>query len=157
MFSVGVRSHMTSCYFAAPLMMSWGQGLIVNTTVAMEEAGYEANLFYWLSKVIINRMTYKMAQELREYNIAVLAVAADWLRTQSILQMYETDDLNAHKNPDLIGSESTEYLGRAVVALATDPDVMKKTGHLVRTRNLGPEYGFTDVDGRQPPFQEWDR
>ena len=99
-------------------------------------------------------MTYKMAQELQEHNIAVVAVAPDWLRTQSVLRMYETDDVNAHKIPDLISSESTRYLGRAIVALATDPDVMKKTGYLLRTRGMGPEYGFTDVDGRQPPLGE---
>jgi NAD(P)-dependent dehydrogenase (short-subunit alcohol dehydrogenase family) len=154
MSSVGVRSHMTSSYFAAPLMISHGKGLIVNTTVAMEEAGHEANLFYWLSKVAINRMTYKMAQELQEHNVAVVAVAPDWLRTQHVLRMYETDDVNAHRIPDLLDSESTQYLGRAVVALATDPDVMEKTGSVLRTRRLGPEYGFTDVDGRQPPLDE---
>lgn len=71
MFRVGVRSHMTSSYFAAPLMMPHGKGLIVNTTVAMEEAGYEANLFYWLSKVRVNRMTYKMAQSCKSANMGL--------------------------------------------------------------------------------------
>lgn len=156
MFRVGLRSHMTSSYFAVPLMLSTRRRrrLIVNTTVAMEEAGYPANLFYWLSKVAINRMTYKMAEELRKRRIAVVAVAPGWLRTVTVLQMYETDDQSAHEIPELQGSESTQYAGRAVVALATDSKVMEKTGRVLRTRELGPEYGFTDVDGRQPPLDD---
>jgi NAD(P)-dependent dehydrogenase (short-subunit alcohol dehydrogenase family) len=156
MFRVGLRSHMTSSYFAVPLMLSTRRRrrLIVNTTVAMEEAGYPANLFYWLSKVAINRMTYKMAEELQKRNIAVVAVAPGWLRTATVLQMYKTDDQSAHDIPELQGSESTQYAGRAVVALATDSKVMEKTGRVLRTRELGPEYGFSDVDGRQPPLDD---
>jgi NAD(P)-dependent dehydrogenase (short-subunit alcohol dehydrogenase family) len=156
MFRVGLRSHMTGSYFAAPIVLSSRRRrrLIVNTTVAMEEAGYPANLFYWLSKVAINRMTYKMAEELKKRKVAVVALAPGWLRTAHILQHYETDDRNAHKISALQGSESTEYAGRAVVALATDAQVMEKTGRVLRTRKLGPEYGFTDVDGRQPPLDD---
>jgi NAD(P)-dependent dehydrogenase (short-subunit alcohol dehydrogenase family) len=156
MFRVGLRSHMTSSYFAVPLILSTRrrQRLIVNTTVAMEEAGYPANLFYWLSKVAINRMTYKMADELRKRKVAVVALAPGWLRTMHILQSHETDDESACKISSLQGSESTRYAGRAVVALATDTEVMEKTGRLLRTRELGPEYGFTDVDGRCPPLDD---
>lgn len=156
MFRVGLRSHMTASYFAVPLMLSTRRRrrLIINTTVAMEEAGYPANLFYWLSKVAINRMTYKMAEELQKRRIAVVAVAPGWLRTETVLQMYRTDDQSAHKIPELQGSESTEYAGRAVVALATDAKVMEKTGRVLRTRELGPEYGFADVDGRQPSLDD---
>ena len=156
MFRVGLRSHMTASYFAVPLMLSTRRQrrLIVNTTVAMEEAGYPANLFYWLSKVAINRMTYKMAEELKKRRVAVVALAPGWLRTAHILQQYETDDRNAHKVSALRGSESTAYAGRAVVALATDAKVMERTGRVLRTRKLGPEYGFTDVDGRQPPLDD---
>jgi len=156
MFSAGVRSHMTACYFAVPLMLSTRRQrrLIVNTTVAMEEEGYPANLFYWLSKVAINRMTYKMAEELKKRRVAVVALAPGWLRTAFILRMYVTDDRSAHRISALEGSESVEYAGRAVVALATDSKVMEKTGRVLRTRELGPEYGFTDVDGRQPQLDD---
>jgi NAD(P)-dependent dehydrogenase (short-subunit alcohol dehydrogenase family) len=156
MFRVGLRSHMTASYFGVPLVFASRRRrrLIVNTTVAMEEAGYPANLFYWLSKVAINRMTYKMAAELRKRRIAVVALAPGWLRTMHILRSYETDDQSAHKISALRDSESTLYAGRAVVALATDAKVMEKTGQVLRTRVLGPEYGFTDVDGRQPPLDD---
>ena len=120
----------------------------------MEESGYPANLMYWLSKIAVNRMTFKMGQELKEHNICVVALAPDWVRTMEVLRQYDTDDYNAHKISDLEGSESTRFIGRAVVALASDPRVLLKTGTVLRTRRLAHEYGFTDVDGRIPPLED---
>ena len=152
MFRVGVRSHMVSSYFAMPLMLSHRQGLIVNTTF-WDRDKYHPPLPYYLAKVTINRMAYVMALELREHNIAVVALSPGWLRSENILLQYQTDDLNAHKIDDLVGSESTQFIGRAVVALATDPDVMQKSGQVLTVGDLAREYDFTDVDGRQvPPF-----
>ena len=73
---------------------------------------------------------------------------------RGILQEYKTDDRTAHQVSALQGSESTEYAGRAVVALATDAKLMEKTGRVLRARELGPEYGFTDVDRRQPSLDD---
>lgn len=153
-FAVGVRSHMVSSYFGVPLMLPQRQGLIVNTTTSMagEYPLGQAPLSYYIRGKAVSHMAHGMAQELRSHNIAVVALAPDWLRTAYILQTYKTDDVNAHKIPDLDGSESTEYVGRAVAALATDPNALEKTGRLLKTRELGREYGFTDVDGRQPPL-----
>jgi len=152
MFRVGVRSDMVSSCFAMPLMLPHREGLVVNTTISTGQTQAGANLFYWLAKIAVNRMELGMAVELKEYNIAVVALAPGWLRTAYILQTYKTDDINAHKVKDLWKSESTEYAGQAVVALATDPNMMERTGQLLVTREMGPEYGFTDVDGRQPPL-----
>lgn len=152
MFRIGVRSHLVSSYYAIPLMMKQARGLIVNTGVAIEEVGYPSALFYWLSKFTVNKMTYKMAQELKEKNIAVIALAPDWVRTEEVLMEYNADDFNACKISNLEGSESTQFVGRAVVALASDPNVMLKSGEVCRTRLLSREYGFTDVDGRLPPI-----
>lgn len=152
MYKVGVRSHLVASYYAVPLMMAQAHGLIINNTVAIEEAGYPSALFYWLSKVTVNKMTYKMAQELKEKNIAVIALAPDWVRTEEVLIQYETDDFNAYKISDLESSESAQLSGRAVVTLASDPNVMLKSGEVCRTRLLAKEYGFTDVDGRLPPL-----
>lgn len=153
MFRVGVRSHMVSSYFAMPLMLPHRQGLIVNTTF-WDRDKYHPPLPYYLAKATINRMAYVMALELREHNITVVALSPGWLRGENILQKYQTDDLNAHKVDDLVTSESTQYIGRAVVALATDPDVVRKSGNILTVGDLAQEYGFTDVDGRQvPPFK----
>lgn len=152
MFKVGVRSHLVSSFFAMPLMLPYQQGLVVNTTF-WDRDKYHPPLPYYLAKATVNRMAYAMALELREHNIAVVALSPGWMRGENILQKYQTDDLNAHKIEDLLKSESTQYVGRAVVALATDPDVMQKSGHVLKVGDLAREYGFTDVDGRQvPPF-----
>jgi hypothetical protein len=74
----------------------------------------------------------------------------DWLRTRYLLHESKTDDLNAYKVSDLWQTQSRQYVGPAVVALATNPDLMQKTGQRHRTGDLGREYGFTDIDGRHP-------
>jgi len=149
MFRAGVRAHFTASRLAAPLMMSRGQGLIVNTTF-WDRGKCLSNLPYDLAKTAINRMAYVMALELRGYNVAAVAVSPGWMRTESILQAYGTDEQNWQKIPDLRRTESTQYIGRAVAALAADPNVMEKSG-ILTVGDLAREYGFTDIDGRQPP------
>jgi hypothetical protein len=73
------------------------------------------------------------------------------MRTESVLQAYETDEQNWHEIPELTRTESTQYIGRAVAALAADPNVMEKSGRILTVGDLAREYGFTDIDGRQPP------
>jgi hypothetical protein len=78
------------------------------------------------------------------------------MRTEYILTGHKTDEAHWHERPALARTESPRYLGRAVVALATDPDVMTKTGAVLRVGDLAREYGFTDIDGRQPAAFELD-
>jgi NAD(P)-dependent dehydrogenase (short-subunit alcohol dehydrogenase family) len=153
MFGAGVRAHYTASCLAVPLMLPKRQGLIINTTF-WDRGKYFKPLLYDLAKAAINRMAYGMALELREHDIAVVALSPGWLRTEHILREYKTDDLDAHKIDDLVTTESTQYIGRAVVALATDPDVLEKSGRVLTVGDLAREYGFADVDGRQvPPFR----
>lgn len=152
MFKVGVRSHLVSSYFAMPLMLPYRQGLVVHTTF-WDRDKYHPPLSYYLAKATVNRMAYIMALELREHNITAVALSPGWMRGENILRQYQTNDLVAHKIDDLATSESTQYIGRAVTALATDPDVMQKSGSVLTAGDLAREYGFTDMDGRQiPPF-----
>jgi len=161
MLMVGVRSHMVTSYFAAPLMLPQRQGLIVNTTVDLgsqrnwdpflDEHG-QFSVFYDTAKTAINRMAFGMAHNLYPYHIAVVALAPGWMRTEDVLRRFKTDDQNWHKVEELRDTESVEYVGRAVVALATDPNVMEKTARILTAGELAREYGFTDTDGRQPDF-----
>jgi NAD(P)-dependent dehydrogenase (short-subunit alcohol dehydrogenase family) len=143
MLKAGVWSTMATTYFAAPLMLPQRQGLVVNTMWDWEPyAG--GSLFYYTAKKAIHHMTVGMAYELRPHNIAVVGLVPGWMRTESVM---------AHNTPppeEWCWTESVEYVGRAVAALATDSNVMGKAGHILRTRALGPEYGFTDLDGGQP-------
>jgi NAD(P)-dependent dehydrogenase (short-subunit alcohol dehydrogenase family) len=151
MFVAGVRAHYTASRLAARLMISRRQGLIVNTTF-WDRDKYFAPLFYYLSKTTINRMVYGMALELRKHGITAVALSPGWMRTEAVMA-----DLppNGRPGPDQVDrTESVEYVGRAVVALAADPDVMEKSGSVLTVGDLACEYGFTDVDGRQvPPFR----
>ncbi|HCP32054.1 TPA: oxidoreductase [Candidatus Acetothermia bacterium] len=143
MFTAGVRAHYTASHFAIPLMMSHRQGLIVNTTF-WDRGKCLSNLPYDLAKTTINRMAYGMALELRKYHIAAVALSPGWMRTESVMA-------HKHTPEELSKTESVEYIGRAVAALATDSNVMEKAGSVLTVGDLAREYGFTDIDGNQPP------
>ncbi|GAC1319817.1 MAG: SDR family NAD(P)-dependent oxidoreductase [Chloroflexota bacterium] len=143
MFTAGVRAHLIAGRFAAPLMLSRTSGLIVST-VAWAYDSYLGNLFYDVAKSAIIRMTSGMAHELRPHGIAAVALAPGFMRTERVLAEH------ARSPFDLSVTESPEYVGRAVVALAADRNVLVKSGHVLTAGDLAREYGFTDVDGRQP-------
>jgi NAD(P)-dependent dehydrogenase (short-subunit alcohol dehydrogenase family) len=153
MFTAGVRAHFTASRLAAPLMMSRRQGLIVNTT-ARDRGKYLGSVPYFVAKTAVNRLAYGMALELRAYNVAVVALAPGWMRTEDVLLHFRTDERHWREVPELCDTESTEYVGRAVAALATAPNVMERSGNTIMVGDLAREYGFTDIDGRQvPPFR----
>jgi NAD(P)-dependent dehydrogenase (short-subunit alcohol dehydrogenase family) len=150
MFNAGARAHYTASRLAAPLMMSQGRGLVVNTTF-WDRGKCLSNLPYDLAKTAINRLAYVMALELQPYGVTAVALSPGWMRTEAVLRAYNTDEQHWQEVPDLEHTESTLYIGRAVAALALDPRVMEKTGHTLTVGDLAREYGFTDYDGRQPP------
>lgn len=153
MFTAGVRAQFTASRLAAPLMLSQRQGLIVSTT-AWDRGKYLGSVPYYVAKAAVSRMAYGMALELREHNIAVLALAPGWMRTEDVLARFKTDEQRWQEVPELRATESTEYVGRAVAALATDPHIMQKSGHTLMVGDLAREYGFADIDGRYvPPFR----
>jgi NAD(P)-dependent dehydrogenase (short-subunit alcohol dehydrogenase family) len=131
-------------------MMAQRRGLMVNTTFWDRDKAL-GSLPYDLAKTAINRLAYYMALDLRPYNVAAVALSPGWMRTESILRAYETDEENWQGVPDLARTESTLYIGRAVAALASDPNVLAKSGQVLTVGDLAREYGFTDYDGRQPP------
>jgi NAD(P)-dependent dehydrogenase (short-subunit alcohol dehydrogenase family) len=89
-----------------------------------------------------------MAQELRPHNVSGVAVAPGFMRTERVLAAHAAEPF------DLSQTESPAYLGRAIRALAADPDVIAKSGELLTAGELAREYGFTDIDGQQPePFR----
>lgn len=151
MFVAGVRAHYTASRLAAGLMIPSRKGLIINTTF-WDRDKYMQPLSYYLSKQTINRMACGMALELSEYNIAAIALSPGWMRTEAVMASIPP---NGRPSPEEVDrTESVEYIGRAVAALATDPNIMKKSGQTLTVGDLAQEYDFTDVDGRQvPPFR----
>lgn len=151
MFQAGVRAHYSASQLAARLMIPQKQGLIINTTF-YDRGKYFQPLSYFLAKNTINQMAYGMGLELREHNIAAIALSPGWMRTEAVLAVIAPDGEPTPE--DYEQTESVEYIGRAVVALASDPNVMKKSGQTWTVGDLAHEYGFTDIDSRQiPPFQ----
>src|SRR5262249_30239454 len=143
----GVRAHLAATRLAVPLMLPGRGGLIVHTT-AWDRDKYLGNLFYDVAKAAVNRMAFGMARELQPHHVAVVALAPGFVGTERVRAAFA----GAGREPRNL--ESPEYIGRAVVALAADEDVMARSGRVMTVGQLAAEYGFTDVDGRQwPPFQ----
>ncbi len=144
MLDAGVRAHYVASRHAVPLLESGG--LVVNTT-AWDRDRYLGSVPYDTAKAAVNRMAHGMARDLHGRGVAVVALAPGFMRTEAVLAA----DL---PEAELARTESTAYVGRAVVALSGDPDVMAKTGRTLRVGDLAREYGFTDADGSQPePFE----
>jgi NAD(P)-dependent dehydrogenase (short-subunit alcohol dehydrogenase family) len=150
MFNAGVRAHFTASRLAARMMIGQRQGLMVNTTF-WDRGKALSSIPYDVAKTAINRLAYMMAPELREHGVAAVALSPGWMRTEAVLSVYETDETGWSEIPELARTESTEYIGRAVVALAADEQVLAKSGQTLTVGDLAREYGFSDVDGRQPP------
>jgi NAD(P)-dependent dehydrogenase (short-subunit alcohol dehydrogenase family) len=135
-------------------MVPQRRGLIVSTTANLRALPYMKNLFYDLAKNAVSHMVWAMAQELREHDVAAVALAPGFMRTERIVEAFTragaAQALDGPGGP----KETPFYLGRAIVALASDPRVLDKSGALLEVGALALEYGFTDVDGTQPaPFR----
>jgi NAD(P)-dependent dehydrogenase (short-subunit alcohol dehydrogenase family) len=154
MFDHGVRNHLLAARAAAPLFVRQGRGLVVATTFWDKDRYIKGNLYYDLAKSAINRLAFGVAEELRPHGVTSLAVSPGWMRTELILSGFSTDEDHWRDVPPLARTESPRYLGRAVAALAADPNVHAKTGTVCYAGELAVEYGFTDIDGRVvPPFE----
>lgn len=141
MFQSGVRAHYTPSALAVPLMIAGGGGLIVNISFFAAQLD-NMGVAYGAAKAADDRMAIAMAHDLRPHNIAAVSLYPGLVRTESVMA-------NA-KFFDMSNSESPQFIGRAVAALAADPAIMDKSGQVLVAAALGREYGFTDVDGRQP-------
>lgn len=155
LFRNGVHTHVLTAHYAAPLMIEQGSGLIVEIGdgAALD---YRGTLFYDLIKLAVSRFAYIMAEELYRHRVTALALTPGFMRTESILEEFGVTESTwrdgAKKDPAFLASETPFYVGRAVAALAADPDVLHKSGGLYSSWGLAKEYGFRDLDGSQPDF-----
>lgn len=143
MFTVGLRAQLLASHFAVPLMLKGKSGLIVSLT-AWEDFQYLGNLYYDTAKMALNRMSFGMSLELKEHNVACVALAPGFVRTERVLAMYQTTEREHASVPELAGSESTLLSGLAVAHLAADRRVIERTGGIFRVGELASEYGFSE-------------
>ncbi|WP_437737876.1 SDR family oxidoreductase [Sorangium sp. So ce1335] len=154
-----VTSHIITSRHAVPLLLEQGRGLIVEVTDG-DSFGYRGNLFYDLAKMSVIRLAFAMAWELRRHpGITALAITPGFLRSEAMLDGFGVTEENwrdaAAKDPHFIASETPYFVGRAVAALAADPNVAARAGRVFSSWDLARAYGFTDVDGRQPHWGEY--
>jgi len=158
MLRIGVDTHAITSHFALPLLIRRPGGLVVEMTDGTAEynAAYRHHegFYYDLVKAAVHRMTIAQAYELAPHRASAVAVTPGWMRSEDMLDFYgvteETWRAATAKVPHFCISESPAYTGRAVTALACDPQVARWSGQVVSTGQLAPIYGFTDTDGTQP-------
>jgi NAD(P)-dependent dehydrogenase (short-subunit alcohol dehydrogenase family) len=140
MMTAGVRAAFVASQHAARLMVAAGRGLIVHISSGAAQK-YSGNVTYGVAKAATDKMAADMAQELKPHGITVVSLYPGLVRTEAVL---------ASGVFDLSNSESPEFIGRAVAALAGDPTSIRWSGSVVVAAALAAEYGFTDIDGHRP-------
>ena len=140
-FQSGVRAHYVASFFAAPLMIAQQSGLIVNISYFAAQRD-DRGVSYVTAKAADDRMAAAMAYELREHHVAVVSLYPGLVRTESVMKSADFFDLS--------NSESPQFIGRAVAALASDANIMQKSGQILVAAEVAKDYGFTDIDGKQP-------
>lgn len=143
MHGVGLRSHYVASTLCAPTMVAAKRGLVVNIS-SFGGGSYQINVAYGVGKAAVDRLAADMAHDLRPHGVASVSLWPGIVRTERIVEA--ADSLPW----DMSVSESPELTGRAVCALATDPNVMDHTGEVLVVAELAERYGFTDIDGSQP-------
>lgn len=154
---LAVDTHAITSHFALPLLIKTPGGLVVEVTDGTDEYNathYRVSFFYDLAKAAVNRMAFALAHELRPHHATAVSLTPGWLRSEAMLEAYrvtESNWLDATKvSPHFAISESPAFVGRAVVALAQDPNVSRWNGKSLSSGQLAKIYGFTDLDGTQP-------
>jgi NAD(P)-dependent dehydrogenase (short-subunit alcohol dehydrogenase family) len=154
---LGVETHAITSHFALPLLIRTPGGLVVEVGDGTDEYNatrYRVSFFYDLAKASVNRMAFALAHEVEAHGATAVSLTPGWLRSEAMLEAYGVTEetwRDATKNtPDFAVSETPHYVGRAVAALAADPDVARWNGQSLSSGQLAKVYGFTDLDGSQP-------
>ena len=150
-----ILSHMITAKHAAPLMIRARRGLIVEVTEG-DTLSAGGNPLTQTVKLALKGLALNMAAELHSHGVAAIAIVPGFLRSESMLEHQGVTEANwrdaGKKDPNFLESESPLFVGRAVAALAQDPNVLERSGQLCSSWELAREYGFTDYDGRRPDW-----
>jgi NAD(P)-dependent dehydrogenase (short-subunit alcohol dehydrogenase family) len=154
---LSIDTHAITSHFALPLLIEQPGGLVVEVTDGTDEynaTNYRVSFFYDLAKAAVNRMAWALAHELGPHAATAVSLTPGWLRSEAMLDAYGVTEDNwqdaTKVSPHFAISETPAYVGRAVAALAQDPDVARWNGKSLSSGQLAQVYGFTDVDGSQP-------
>jgi NAD(P)-dependent dehydrogenase (short-subunit alcohol dehydrogenase family) len=154
---LGVDTHLITAHHALPLLIERPGGLLVEVTDGT--AGYNADHyrlspFYDLAKVAVTRLAWAHARDLAPHGATAVCITPGWLRSEMMLEVYQVTEQNwregALKSPHFVISETPRFVGRAVAALAADPERARWNGQSLSSGGLAQVYGFTDLDGSRP-------
>ena len=143
MMDGGVRAAYVASSFAAQMMLPKRSGLIVNISYWAAQK-YLGNTLYGVSKAATDKLSADMAHELKTHKIAAISLYPGLVRTESVLEAAKAGWL------DLSNSESPEFIGRVIAALASDPKLIEHTGNIIVAAEFAKNLGVTDIDGQQP-------
>jgi NAD(P)-dependent dehydrogenase (short-subunit alcohol dehydrogenase family) len=156
MLRLAIDTHLITSHFALPLLIRRPGGLVVEMTDGTREynqANYRNSIFYDLVKSAVLRLAFALGKELAPHESTALALTPGWMRSEIMLEAFRVTEetwREARNRHFAAISESPRFVGRAVGALAADPDVQGRNGGAFSSGGLAREYGFTDVDGSQP-------
>jgi len=154
---LALKTHLITSHFALPLLIRNPGGLVVEMTDGTAEynaATYRINAFYDLAKTAVIRLAFAQSKDLAPYGGTAVALTPGWLRSEMMLEAFGVTEANwrdaTERIPHFGISETPRYVGRAVAALAADPDRQRHSGASLSSGGLAREYGFTDLDGSRP-------
>lgn len=154
-FKQCILSHIITSKHAAPLMIRARRGLIVEVS-ENDTLFAGGNPLTQTVKLAIKGLALNMAPELQPHGITAVCITPGFLRSESMLERQGVTEENwrdaGKKDPNFLESESPLFVGRAVAALAADPNAIERTGQLLSSWELARHYGFTDYDGRRPDW-----
>jgi NAD(P)-dependent dehydrogenase (short-subunit alcohol dehydrogenase family) len=158
MLRLAIDTHLVTSHFALPLLIRGPGGLVVEMTDGTREynaENYRVSAFYDLAKWSVIRLAFAQSRELAPHGCTAVALTPGWLRSEMMLEHYGVTEANWRDatvgSPHFVAiSESPRFVGRAVAALAADPDLHRRNGGSFSSGGLAREYGFTDLDGSQP-------
>jgi NAD(P)-dependent dehydrogenase (short-subunit alcohol dehydrogenase family) len=163
MLRLAIDTHLITSHHMIPLLIDKPGGLLVEVTDGTTDynaSRYRISVFYDLAKVAVNRLAFSQGHELEPHGATAVAITPGWLRSEMMLDNFSVSEENWRDSINRAGeqgapadfalSESPRYVGRAVAALAADPDRSRWNGKSVNSGQLAHEYGFTDLDGSRP-------
>ena len=154
---LAIHTHLITSHHALPLLLRRPGGLVVELTdgtAAYNADHYRVSMFYDLAKTSVTRMAWALAQELGPHEGTAVALTPGWMRSEAMLEHHGVNEASwrdaTQRTPHFCISESPRYVGRAVAALAADPDASRWNGQSLSSGQLAQVYGFTDLDGTRP-------
>lgn len=154
---LAIDTHIITSHYALPLMIREPGGLVVEVTDGTADynaENYRISVFYDLAKTSVNRLAFAQSKELAPHGVTAVSLTPGWMRSEIMLDVFGVTEATWRdalgREPHFVISESPAYVGRAVAALAADPEVARWNGQSLSSGQLAGVYGFTDVDGSRP-------